>query len=141
MIPAGELVTVPEPVPALLTVSVGCGDDVKFAVTVVLELSVTWQVPVPEQPPPDQPVKVEPAVGLAVRVTGVPEANCALQVEPQLIPAGELVTVPGSGPGLGDGQRRLRGEGVGEVRRHRRARVERHLAGARSPSSRRPTSR
>ncbi len=69
----------PDPAPVLLTVSVGCGANgsLKFAVTVVLELSVTWQVPVPEQPPPDQPVKTEPPkppfppppAGVAVRVT------------------------------------------------------------------------
>ncbi len=57
-------------------------------------------MPVPEQPPPDQPVKVEPAVGFAVSVTAVPCANWALQVAPQLIPAGELVTVPAPVPAL-----------------------------------------
>jgi hypothetical protein len=45
----------------------------KVAVTVLLEVSVTAQVPVPEQPPPDQPAKVEPAVALADRVTLVPK--------------------------------------------------------------------
>jgi hypothetical protein len=38
-----------------------------FAVTVVV------QVPVPEHPPPDQPAKVEPDVGDAVRVIDVPD--------------------------------------------------------------------
>ena len=70
------------------------------AVTVVSELSVTWQVPVPEQPPPDQPAKVDPAVGLAVKVTAAPWLNCAEHVEPQLIPPGELVTVPLPVPAL-----------------------------------------
>src|SRR5439155_7548681 len=55
---------------------------------------VTVQVPVPEHPPPVQPVKVEPAVGVAVNVTAVPLVKLAEQVAPQLIPAGELVTVP-----------------------------------------------
>jgi hypothetical protein len=41
----------------------------KLAVTAVSELSVTWQLPVPEQPPPDQPVNVEPESAAAVRVT------------------------------------------------------------------------
>src|SRR2546427_8994720 len=41
-----------------------------------------------------QPVKVEPAAGLAVRVTAVPLAKLAEQVATQLIPAGLLVTVP-----------------------------------------------
>jgi hypothetical protein len=98
LIPDGELVTVPAPVPALLTVRVEGGTAEKFAVTEVLELSVTWHVPVPEQPPPDHPVKVEPPVGVAVSVTGVPAANWALHVEPQLMPAGELDTVPVPAP-------------------------------------------
>src|SRR5438552_7389138 len=41
-----------------------------------------------------QPVKVEPAAAVAVNVTAVPLAKLAEQVAPQLIPAGELVTVP-----------------------------------------------
>ena len=57
-------------------------------------------MPVPEQPPPDQPAKVEPAAGPAVSVTAVPCANCELQVAPQLIPDGELVTVPEPVPAL-----------------------------------------
>ena len=67
VIPAGELVTVPLPVPALLTVSAKVG-RAKVAVTVVAAESVTVQAPVPEQPPPLQPVKVEPAAAVAVRV-------------------------------------------------------------------------
>ena len=35
--------------------------------TVWAALIVTVQVPVPEQPPPLQPVNVEPAAGVAVR--------------------------------------------------------------------------
>src|SRR5207247_3710196 len=66
----------------------------KVAVTVVAALRVTVQVPVPEQPPPVQPVKVEPAAGVAVNVTEVPLAKLAVHVAPQLIPAGALVTVP-----------------------------------------------
>ena len=57
-------------------------------------LSVTVQVPVPEQPPPLQPVKVEPAAGVAVKVAAVPLANAAEHVAPHEIPAGLLVTVP-----------------------------------------------
>src|SRR5439155_6091994 len=93
VMPAGELVTVPLPVPALLAVSEKVG-RAKVAVTVVAALRVTVQVPVPEQPPPLQPVKVEPAAGVAVRVTAVPLAKLTEQVAPQLIPTGELVTVP-----------------------------------------------
>src|SRR5439155_1548832 len=82
LIPAGELVTVPVPV------------------TVVAAERVTVQAPVPEQLPPLQPVKVEPAAGVAVSVTAVPLEKLAEQVAPQLIPAGELVTVPLPVPAL-----------------------------------------
>src|SRR5439155_1206969 len=78
MMPAGALVTAPLPVPALLTVSVKVG--VKVAV--------------PARRPPLQPVKVEPPAGAAVSVTAVPLAKLAAQVAPQVMPAGELVTVP-----------------------------------------------
>lgn len=48
---------------------------------------------VPEQDPL-QPAKDEPLAAAAVSVTEVPEPKLAEQVEPQLIPAGLLVTVP-----------------------------------------------
>src|SRR5207245_9219302 len=51
-------------------------------------------VPVPRLPPPLQPVKTEPAAGLAVSVTVVPLAKLTVQVAPQSIPGGLLVTVP-----------------------------------------------
>ena len=54
--PAGELVTVPLPVPALLTVRVWLG-TLKVAVTDLAAFMVTVQVPVPEQTPPLQPPK------------------------------------------------------------------------------------
>ena len=50
-------------------------------------------VPVPVHAPV-QPAKTEFVPGLAVSVTGVPTGKLALQVDPQLIPAGVLVTVP-----------------------------------------------
>src|SRR3989442_13289162 len=93
VMPAGLLVTVPAPVPALETVSVKVC-RVKVAATVVAAESVTVQAPVPEQPPPLQPLKVEPAAGAAVSVTAVPLAKLAAQVAPQVIPAGLLVTAP-----------------------------------------------
>ena len=93
LIPTGALVTVPLPVPALLTVSVNVW-SVNVAVTVVAAESVTVQAPVPEHPPPLQPVKVEPAAGVAVNVTAVPLIKLAEHVAPQVMPAGELVTVP-----------------------------------------------
>src|SRR5271165_7566330 len=52
------------------------------------------QGPVPEQPPPFQPVKLNCAAGLAVRVSFVLSGKLALHVPGQLIPAGLLVTVP-----------------------------------------------
>jgi hypothetical protein len=71
VIPVGFDVTVPLPVPFLLTVTViGGGITVKVAVTVVLV--DTTQVPAPAQPPPFQPVKTEPASAMVVNVTFVP---------------------------------------------------------------------
>jgi len=90
--PAGTLVTVPVPAPLGITVSVWIG--MKVAVTAVAPLSVTVHGPVPEQPPPLQPVKAKPAAGVAVSVTAVPLANEAEQIAPQEMPAGVLVTVP-----------------------------------------------
>src|SRR5439155_25284011 len=74
--------------------------SVKVAVTVVAPETVTTHVPVPEHPPPLQPVKVEPAAGVAVSVTAVPLVKLAEQVTPQVIPAGVLVTVPIPVPAL-----------------------------------------
>ena len=65
----------------------------KVAVTVAAALRVMLQAPVPLQPP-DQPPNEDPGDGAAVRVTALPPAKLALQVEPQLIPEGALVTVP-----------------------------------------------
>jgi hypothetical protein len=65
-----------------------------LAVTDVAALIVTVQLPVPEQPPPLQPVKVDPAAGVAVSVTAAPLVNDAEQVVPHEMPAGLLVTVP-----------------------------------------------
>ena len=70
VIPAGLLVTVPAPAPALETVSAKVG--AKVAVTVVAAETVTVQDPVPVQPPQVQPVKTEFALGVAVSVTTVP---------------------------------------------------------------------
>src|SRR5262245_57103808 len=97
LMPTGELVTVPLPVPDLVTVS---AKDVctKVAVTVAAALSVRVQVLVPVQPLPLQPLNVEPVCGDAVRVTTVPCVNEIVHVVPQLIPAGELVTVPTPAP-------------------------------------------
>lgn len=58
------------------------------------------QVPVPLHPPPLQPTKIEPAAAVAVSVTELFVGNEALQVAPQLMPAGLLVTVPVPVPAL-----------------------------------------
>jgi hypothetical protein len=63
LIPAGALVTVPEPVTA--TERVG---STKLAVTARLELTVNMQVLVPEHAPL-QPPKRKPVPGVAVSVT------------------------------------------------------------------------
>jgi hypothetical protein len=52
----------------------------------------------PEHPPPDQPVNVEPEKAVAVSVTWVPSAYCAEHVPGHEIPTGELSTVPNPGP-------------------------------------------
>jgi hypothetical protein len=66
-------VTEPDPFPARDTVSVWELDS-NVAVTAWSELIVTVQVPVPLQPPPDQPPKLEPESAVAVSVTIVPLA-------------------------------------------------------------------
>ena len=60
---------------------------------------LTTQLPVPEQAPL-QPLKLLFDVGVAVNVTLVPLAKLALQVAPQSMPAGLLLTVPEPAPAL-----------------------------------------
>src|SRR6185369_4402700 len=88
LMPAGLLVTVPVPVPILVTV---CRMNV--AVTDLAASTVTTQGPVPAQAPL-QPVNWERGLALGVNVTWVPRAKDALHAAPQLMPAGLLVTVP-----------------------------------------------
>jgi hypothetical protein len=71
----------------------------KVAVTVVCgsdEVNVRVHIPAPLQPPPDQPVNVDPLFGVAVRVTTVPVANVEEQllVQPSMPLPGLLVTDP-----------------------------------------------
>jgi hypothetical protein len=61
------------------------------------------QVPVPLHPPPLQPANIDPDAAVAVNVTVLPVGNwalSALQVVPQLMPDGLLVTVPVPVPAL-----------------------------------------
>ncbi len=75
LMPAGLLVTVPDPVGE--TVKVNCGGGggavLKVAVTFLAELIVTLHAPVPAQTPP-HPANTEPAAGAAAKLTIVPEA-------------------------------------------------------------------
>src|SRR2546429_10026941 len=90
---AGELVTVPLPVPACATVSAKlCG--VNVAVTVVAAVMVTVHGPVPVQPPPLQPVNVEPVAGVAVRGTPGVWSYRARDVGAPGVTAGEHVAGP-----------------------------------------------
>jgi hypothetical protein len=93
LIPEGLLVTTPVPVPAKVTASTDWVVTVNCAMTAVWEVSVTTHELIPEHAP-DQPVNVDPDAGVAVRVTLVPEANFAMQLDPQLIPEGLLLTIP-----------------------------------------------
>ncbi|HSR97548.1 MAG TPA: hypothetical protein VLM79_10880 [Kofleriaceae bacterium] len=69
LMPAGLDVTVPLPKRSDLRMTVRVRTSSNVAFTVVAALIVVVQVPVPLQPPPDQPVKVEPGDALAVSVT------------------------------------------------------------------------
>ena len=94
LIPAGLLIMLPEPVPEGVTVRVyELAKTLKVAVTETLALRVIVHDAVPVHAP-DHPPNVEPAAGVAVKVTFEPLLKLALHVVPQLIPAGLLVTVP-----------------------------------------------
>src|SRR4030095_11676832 len=92
VVPATRGLSVKLPVVVLVLESV--------AVTVEPALTAAVQERVPAQPPPLQPVKVEPAADVAVNVTKEPAANEAEHVAPHEMPAGALVTVPVPVPDL-----------------------------------------
>jgi hypothetical protein len=69
----------------------------KPAATLVFAFSVTVQLVAIPLHAPLQPVSPQPKSGVAVSVTWVIGEKPALQVEPQSMPDGELVTLP---PGL-----------------------------------------
>jgi hypothetical protein len=93
LMPAGALATVPDPVPATVTESAWVV-WVKVAVQDVAALMVRAAAALPLHAPL-HPVKVEPAAGVAVSVTAAPTTKSAVQVPVlQLMPAGELATLP-----------------------------------------------
>ncbi len=94
--PEGELVTLPPPVPALVTFKLNAGRNI--AVTATSEVAVTEQLLVPEHIDPLQPAKIEPGFGAALSVRAEPEFTAIEQVAPQFIPAGLLTTVPDPAP-------------------------------------------
>src|SRR4051812_46892277 len=99
-IPAGLEATVPPPLPTLATASVN-DLGTKVAVTVTAVVTVHWVgTPATGVQLELNPLKFELASGAAVRVTVDPVLNDALQVAPQLMPAGLEVTVPPPPPVL-----------------------------------------
>jgi len=95
--PAGALVTVPDPLPERVTLSTG--KTLKAAVTCVLPVSLMVQGEVPVQAPL-QPMKLEPEFAAAVKVTVLSALKAELHEWPQLIPPGLLVTVPAPLPDI-----------------------------------------
>jgi hypothetical protein len=95
LMPTGVLVTVL--VPLTVTDNFDCDCLLKFAVTVVLPVSVSLQLLVPVQAP-DHPMKESPLAGVALSINAVPGLKLAVQDCPQLIPAGLLLTVPDPEP-------------------------------------------
>jgi hypothetical protein len=94
LIPAGLLVTVPVPARVTVSIAVFCAELLKVAVTCSLAPSVTTHVGLLPQSLPVHPAKIELAPAVAVRVTADPVEKPALQLCPQLMPAGLLVTLP-----------------------------------------------
>jgi hypothetical protein len=91
LMPAGVLVIVPLPGPVMVNDKEPGAENA--AETLVSAFKTTEHFPVPEQAP-DQPAKEPFVAGVALRLTEVPASNVAVQVVPQLIPAGVLVIVP-----------------------------------------------
>jgi hypothetical protein len=74
------------------------GVRLKVAVQLIVLFMVT--LPSVQSALPDQPAKLDPETGVAVKVTAVALLKAAEQVVPQLMPAGLLVTVPAPVPAL-----------------------------------------
>ncbi|HJU36323.1 MAG TPA: hypothetical protein VJ716_02765 [Gaiellaceae bacterium] len=69
----------------------------KPAVTAAAEVRVSVHFPVPLHAP-DQPANVDPEAAMAFSTTVVPVLKLCEQALPQLIPLGELATVPEPDP-------------------------------------------
>src|SRR5438132_12851464 len=69
-------------------------ERLKVAVTVVAAFIVTVQPPVPEQPPPLHPSKVDPLPATALNLIEVPDTTVSLQSPGQLMPAPLLLPAP-----------------------------------------------
>ena len=95
LIPAGVLVTEPNPVPALLTVRLNSNRN--SAATVRSSFMEIRQPPVPKQPLV-HPTKMEPVAGVAETATTDPWRNGNEHAAPQLIPPGAVTTVPKPSP-------------------------------------------
>ena len=72
----------------------------KLVLTALAALIVTVQVVAAPPHAPVQPAKVEPAAGVAVRVTDVPLVKLAVQDAAQAMPDDADVTVPVPDPPL-----------------------------------------
>jgi hypothetical protein len=95
LIPAGMLVTLPDPVPDRVIVRAALdGMALKAALTDVAAVMASVQVLVVPLHAPLHPAKVYPEAGVAVSVTLVFWSKLEVQVEGQLILVGALVTVP-----------------------------------------------
>jgi uncharacterized repeat protein (TIGR02543 family) len=100
LIPAGSLVTVPVPSPAMVMVSSWPGSSVNVAVTLLPVSSVTLHPPLPVHAPL-QLSNFHPGLGCGVSATvvsgaggGPPRSNAKPQVPGQEMPEGAEVTVP-----------------------------------------------
>src|SRR5262249_29689320 len=98
--PNGELSTQPKPVPASVFTVRLCW-ELNVAVTFLGAFIVTRQSPwMSTESQPDQLTNWVLAPDIPVRVTAAPWLYLREQVEPQSMPAGELVTVPEPAPPL-----------------------------------------
>ncbi len=78
--PAGALVTVPGPTLVIVNGNSWCE---KVAATLFAAFMVTIQLVADPEQAPLHPVKIEPALGVALMMTRVPSSNVAVHVEPQ----------------------------------------------------------